>query len=329
MIEKVHIQNFKTLKDLTFPCTRMNLFIGDTNTGKTNLLEALTLLSRGSLKDNMFDQRLIRYEKPEDLFPLKDLSEPMVVDIGELRLGMLYNHGMFNIEVTKRKSPKGKPMLVAQVALDVNGRFHNNPVFQYDTHVRRYHYLPDHPFGPNSMKELEPAYGANLPGLLAANKVLRSRLSNILKQRGVRLEVSLTENTIRLSLESDENLVVPLPYRSISDTLKRYMFIYAMLETVHGYSILLDEPEQNTFPFYTKHMAEMMALDKTNQYFITTHNEYLFRSVVEKTPARELSVFITSNDEDGQTMLTAVKGKRLAELLDVDVFFNLHRFVAA
>lgn len=35
MIKKVHIRNFKTLREVAFPCTRMNLFIGDTNTGKT------------------------------------------------------------------------------------------------------------------------------------------------------------------------------------------------------------------------------------------------------------------------------------------------------
>ena len=109
MIDKVHIQNFKTLKDLSFPCTRMNLFIGDTSTGKTNILEALTFFSRGVLKDNMFDQRLIRYDKPEDLFPMHDLSEPMVVDIAPLKFGMRYDRGMFNIQVTQRKNLKAKP----------------------------------------------------------------------------------------------------------------------------------------------------------------------------------------------------------------------------
>ncbi|MBK7618213.1 MAG: ATP-binding protein [Flavobacteriales bacterium] len=38
--------------------------------------------------------------------------------------------------------------------------------------------------------------------------------------------------------------------------------------------LLLDEPEQNTFPFYTAHIAEIMAREVTNQYFITTHNQY-------------------------------------------------------
>jgi len=34
MIKKVHIRNFKALHDVAFTCTLMNLFIGDTKTGK-------------------------------------------------------------------------------------------------------------------------------------------------------------------------------------------------------------------------------------------------------------------------------------------------------
>ena len=328
MIEKVHIQNFKTLKDLTFPCTRMNLFIGDTSTGKTNILEALTFFSRGALKDgNMFDQRLIRYEKPEDLFPMHDLSEPMVVYIGSLKMGMFYQRGMFNIEVTERKSPKAKPVLLAQSAMDATGRLHNASNFQYTTHVRRYEYLADVQFGHNTYKELEPPYGHNLPGLLASNKKLRTDINNLLEPTGMRLKVNLTDNAVKVVRTVDEDVEEQLPYRSVSDTLKRYLFLYTVLNTHKGYTLLLDEPEQNSFPFYVKHTGEMMGFDADNQYLITTHNEYLFRSIVEKTPKKDLSVFITHNGPDGNTRLKRLAAAELAKLLDMDIFFNLDRFV--
>lgn len=325
MIKKVHIKNFKTLKDLAFPCTRMNLFIGDTSTGKSNILEALTLLSRGSTTNNMFDKRLIRYDDLEDLFPLRDLSEPMVIDIGALKATMHFLHGEFQWTVQERKSGSAVLNKGAMVRIDARGVFHSNS-FQYDTHLRRYAYDPEVKFGHNMMKELEPPYGANLPGLLAANKQLRSRISKVLEGTGLRLEVSLKENALRLSKLSDDNVVVTLPYRNLSDTIKRYLFMYAILETVKGFTLLFDEPEQNTFPFYTKHMAEMMALDNGNQYLITTHNEYLFRSVVEKTTTKDLSVFISHLDADGFTQLKRLTSKELGELLDGDIFFNLDRY---
>ncbi|MFN8350354.1 MAG: hypothetical protein U0U25_02695 [Flavobacteriales bacterium] len=68
----------------------------------------------------------------------------------------------------------------------------------------------------------------------------------------------------------------------------------------------------------------MMGFDKDNQYFITTHNAYLFRSIVEKTPKKELSVLITHIDDDGHTRLKRLTPTELGQLLDMDVFFNLN-----
>ena len=45
MINELEIHNFKSIKDLTLPCKRFNIFIGEPNTGKSNILEALGLVS--------------------------------------------------------------------------------------------------------------------------------------------------------------------------------------------------------------------------------------------------------------------------------------------
>jgi AAA15 family ATPase/GTPase len=45
MITKLGIKNFKSIKDLELDCKRVNVFIGEPNTGKSNILEALGLLS--------------------------------------------------------------------------------------------------------------------------------------------------------------------------------------------------------------------------------------------------------------------------------------------
>lgn len=329
MIQKVHIKNFKTLKDLRFTCTRMNLFIGDTSTGKTNILEALTFFSRNTLTQNQFDRRLIRYEKPVDFFPMHDLSEPVEVVIDGRKFGMIFNHGRFQLELSGPKAPGAKTGLIAQGAMDAHGRMNDPATFQFTTPIRRYEYRPDVPFGPNGSKELDPPYGANLPGLLASNKQLRTNINSLLEPTGMRLKVNLTDNAIRVVRTIDVDVEEELPYSNVSDTIKRYLFLYTILNTNTGCTLLLDEPEQNSFPFYVKHTGEMLGLDKENQYFITTHNEYLFRAIVEKTPKKELSVFITFNNEAGHTRLKRLSSTELAKLLDMDVFFNLDRFVKA
>jgi len=56
MIEKIHIQNFKSIYDLELNVGRVNLFIGENGSGKSNLLEALVFVSanQSNKLDNEF-----------------------------------------------------------------------------------------------------------------------------------------------------------------------------------------------------------------------------------------------------------------------------------
>jgi AAA15 family ATPase/GTPase len=68
-IKFLRIQNFKSIKDVTLHPKRVNLIIGEPNVGKSNLLEAMTLL--GSITYEPTERFLgsfIRYEEPRQLF---------------------------------------------------------------------------------------------------------------------------------------------------------------------------------------------------------------------------------------------------------------------
>ncbi len=66
MIENLTIRNFKSIKSLELECRRINIFIGEPNTGKSNILEAIGFLSYlghgGSL------QEFIRFETLPNIF---------------------------------------------------------------------------------------------------------------------------------------------------------------------------------------------------------------------------------------------------------------------
>lgn len=67
MIEKIHIKNFKSLNDLDIDVGRINLFIGENGSGKSNLLEALVFVSasQSNKLDNEFlVSRGIRVTEP-------------------------------------------------------------------------------------------------------------------------------------------------------------------------------------------------------------------------------------------------------------------------
>lgn len=68
-INKLRIQNFKSIKDVTMQPRRVNLIIGMPNVGKSNILEAMSLL--GELKyeqTEKFMSSFIRYEEPRQIF---------------------------------------------------------------------------------------------------------------------------------------------------------------------------------------------------------------------------------------------------------------------
>lgn len=115
-------------------------------------------------------------------------------------------------------------------------------------------------------------------------------------------------------------------YFSLSETLQRIIFYTIAIKSNKESIILFDEPDSNTFPFYTKFLAERIALDDTNQFFITTHNPYLLLSLIEKSDLEDLNVFITRM-KDYQTVVSKLKNDQISEVMELnsDVFFNLDK----
>ncbi|MEA3288630.1 MAG: ATP-binding protein [Campylobacterota bacterium] len=67
MIERIHIENFKSIYDLDINLGRVNLFIGENGSGKSNLLEALVFVSanQSNKLDNEFlSSRGLRVTNP-------------------------------------------------------------------------------------------------------------------------------------------------------------------------------------------------------------------------------------------------------------------------
>ena len=57
MISEVHIENFKSIEDLTVPLGRITVLIGENGSGKSNILEAIAFL--GAAADDKLDNELL------------------------------------------------------------------------------------------------------------------------------------------------------------------------------------------------------------------------------------------------------------------------------
>jgi hypothetical protein len=317
MLANVHIQNFKSVRDLKFDAKRVNLFIGEPNTGKTNILEALALLSEGVHGPAEFKE-IFRFRSIADLFTDQQVTAPIKVETSECRCSLTFDGQLFRF--VSREEDKEM-----QYALPHTGNPAQWVNLQYG--IKYYRYKPGGTTTTQAPGVFQPPFGANLTSILYTNKGLRSRVHDLFRSRGFRLEIRPVENELRIAKEVDDELF-SFPYESISETWRRLVFYMAVLETNQNSTLLLDEPEANTFPFYTAYLAERMALDETNQFFVTTHNPYVLGSIVGKTPVKDLAVFVATMENFCTTVKPAsVDG--LSKILDYgpDAFLNLDKIV--
>jgi AAA15 family ATPase/GTPase len=68
MITNLSISNFKSVRELDIECRKINLFIGEPNTGKSNILEALGLLSWSSCIFGCSLTDYVRFHTTPDIF---------------------------------------------------------------------------------------------------------------------------------------------------------------------------------------------------------------------------------------------------------------------
>lgn len=86
MINWLKIENFKSIKKQSLKTKRINVFIGKPNVGKSNILEAISLLGgynstmRNFANKEKFMGEFVRYENYSNLFYDNDRSEKLIVN---------------------------------------------------------------------------------------------------------------------------------------------------------------------------------------------------------------------------------------------------------
>lgn len=321
MVKHISIENFKSIKHLEFEAKRVNIFIGEPNTGKSNILEALgSFTPDGELKDK------IRFKKQDDIFHDNEVANKIRIIADELFSEFLHkNNNPIQHEVLK-KITNDEENLYNTITRKRDGNF---VVLSADSNPFRY-YLFKHleSYSVEEKTYLLPVYGQNLFSILRMHKQIREMVAELLLQKGYRLNLRVNEKEIEIMRE-DNGVFISYPYQTLSDTLQRIIFYTAAIESNKNAVLLFEEPEANTFPFYTKELGERIAYDEANQYFIITHNPYFLMALVEKTPTIDLNVFITYMD-DYQTKVHRIADEELSEVVDLNtsIFFNLDKFLA-
>ncbi|MDK2781939.1 MAG: hypothetical protein PWR13_967 [Archaeoglobi archaeon] len=325
-IKNLEIKNFKSVKDLKLECRRINVFIGEPNTGKSNILEALGFISYLTYGGNF--RAYVRFQNMTNLFFDMDLGNEVSIKFSrEVYIPAKGKIESITNSVTMKYERNFNVYLDDSIIgnFDMAGYSSISPREILPCKFYRFKILDAYP--REELSFLYPPHGDNLTTILLTNREVRLLANDILKKFNLKLIVKPVEKTLEVQKELDW-IVISYPYQLISDTLQRIIFYLAAIETNKNSIIVFEEPEANAFPFYTKFLAERIALDNSNQYFISTHNPYLLLSLLSKALEKDIQVFITYL-KDNQTKVKALSTSEKSEILDLDasVFFDIERFL--
>lgn len=332
MIKNLEINNFKSIRHLRLDCKRINIFIGGPNTGKSNILETLGILSFGGCMNYANIKEFVRFESMSNLFYNENLEDSITIKVDDkiLKINFDFEKELFWGRCCKDIVPTPVPAPPAFFSFDYNYEGKGSascPGFE-KLPFKFYRFTVRKEFPRKEVAFLLPPSGDNLLALLRSYKELRKLVKDIFDEYGLRVVLKPQENKMEVQKEI-EDIIISHPYPLVSDTLQRVILYLAAIETNKDSVIVFEEPEAHAFPYYTKYLAERIALDKSNQYFISTHNPYLLLSILEKAPKDDVRVFITYF-EDYQTKVKPLSEEEKEEILgeEIDVFFNIERFVS-
>jgi len=319
MITQLKIERFKSVRQLELNCRRVNLFIGAPNTGKSNILEALGMLSwlgwpGGNLKS------YVRFQLTQNLFYDHLTDEPLRIECkGEPSTALTVKFKKEHFQFFATSVQFNQPTQVATFDYRGNGSVSRRLTEALPVKFYRYQHLEKYESAEPGA--LIPPHGTNLFSVVFGSKALREWVVELFRPYGLAVVLKPHERAIELQKQQD-GVVIGYPFGMSSDTLQRMLFYNVAMESNKDAVLVFEEPEAHAFPYYTKHLGERIAADASNQYFIATHNPYLLVAVLEKAKKEEVHVFATQY-RDYETKVTPLTEDQICRLLDADPFLGL------
>lgn len=350
-IHSLLIENFKSVKHLEINPKRINIFVGKPNVGKSNILEALSMLSNMSTFKN-----LVRFSHTYELFYDGDVTQPIKI-LTDTISAILYAEkniagfsfligkpqGVIESSFHKIENNPNEPFSVPaeflvypnaslnKTRIDTSGGFetHSSHGTTLETLIRRYSFneLSSALSNSSDASFLNPPYGDNLFTILSTNKSLRQDVVSFFEEYGLEFLVDQANKTFEIQKRID-GISYKYSYDLIADTLRRVIFYLAAIKSNANSVILLEEPEAHCFPPYIARIAKEIIDAASNQFFIATHSPYLLNTIIENAKFEDLAIYVSSFS-DYQTKVRKLSDEELTQMLDFgnDVFFNYDAFV--
>jgi AAA15 family ATPase/GTPase len=352
----LEIHNFKSLRNIMLYTSRVNVFFGRPNSGKSNLLEALTLFNFIQDKnDRQTEATVIRYNTIDNLFYDRDLSNDITIKYNNnLALVSYYvsentflqivnptaeflknkptyfEDGISLNDIQSKGSILSKPRnahqftsLYALLKEDGKSSSQARVGEKRENPIRKYDFRDGINYSDTFRAYLKPS-GENLFAIVQDNPKLKEWVTTFFEEFNLEFLLDFSSRKFEIQ-KKEKGIVYKIPFELTPDTLRRMLFYVAAIYSNKDSTILLEEPESHSFPPYIKELSELIKSDTNNKYFITTHSPYFINSLIEDSEKMKDISFFHVYFEDYQTKIKQLTQKDLDVLWGsgADLFFNI------
>ncbi len=341
-IDNIEIKNFKSIRHQKIEgCTRINVFIGYPNVGKSNILEAIGLLTFIRKKRPVGLKGLVRFEKLTQIFNYSNIQNPAVISFNEnysLNINyedekrllfslidnkgtdFLYNSGRLGLRVGKEELYSSSTDNID----DFSGRLNELQYFN----VKPYKFSETKVFDNSiSALELSIPFGVNMFEVIINNPELRKEFTELLKPYDLGLVIDASASDIKISPVMKDGIIHTIPISLMADTLVSLIFFKTAILSNKDSILVFEEPEAHMFPPYIRKLTTDILFDKTNQFFLATHSPYVLDELILEG-GEDLSVYLVDY-KDGETIIHYLSKDDLSEIRQygVDLFFNIESYL--
>lgn len=339
-IHNIEIKNFKSIRHQKIEdCRRVNVFVGYPNTGKSNILEAMSLISYLKKENNLPLNYLCRFKKLIDVFYDGNKQKDAEVFVDDYVFSLRYiDSGQLDLAIIERKNyvpnfNSATADIIKNLSFARDGRILHTDVKDYTEGqivLKKYQFDISHSFPGLSQTVLNFPFGTNLGEVLRYNNNLRKETGELFSTYNLRL-VFDEEGNIEVQKQLDEYTAFKFSFTQVADTLQRLIFHKAAIATNEHSVLLFEEPEAHMFPPYiSKFTADVIYDENNNQYFIATHSPFVLNDFMEDMDKENLAIYAVGyKKETGETIIRRLTDDEITEIYQygIDLFFNLENFL--
>lgn len=345
-IEKITIENYKSIDHCSIDnCNEINLLVGPPNSGKSNIIENLSvstelfyhtpllIKSKFSTENKINSlKEQFRFSSPFDLFYNSKLDYPICanckIEFSNEKL-LISRIELSDKEIKKNILKPANSIIskhhyinkINELWID----FFHTDFEEIGSNINCYKFKS---FDKNSTfnnKQLLPIYGENLGEVIYFNEELQKYIQSELQKVGMSLSIIKNDKTPKAQLTDKNGVSLLFDFYMLADTFQRIVFYKAAILSNKESILLFEEPEAHCYePYMIDFVKDILYCGNDNQYFIVTHSDFILQEFLRDEENRQrTNIYMVKNESNQGTKVKLInKENKDVYNYGMNVFFN-------